>query len=128
MFGHQGKILKVNLSTGEIREEFYEDEFARMFLGGNGMAAKLIYDSVPPETDPLTPQNMIVFSAGPLTDTPIWGTSRGHLASISPLTGIFGDSNFGGQFAVSQKRSGYDAICISGKSSKPVYLQVNDSA
>ena len=127
MFGHQGKILRVNLSTGEIKVESYQDEFARMFLGGNGMAAKLIYDSVPPGTDPFAPENMVVFSAGPLTDTLIWGTSRGHMASISPLTGLFGDSNFGGQFAVSQKRSGFDAICISGKSPKQVYLQISDS-
>jgi aldehyde:ferredoxin oxidoreductase len=88
MFGHQGKILRVNLSTGVIKEESYKDEFARMFLGGNGMAAKLIYDSVPHGTDPFAPENMVVFSAGPLTDTPVWETSRGPMASISPLSGI----------------------------------------
>jgi aldehyde:ferredoxin oxidoreductase len=126
MFGYNGKILYVNLSKGEIREESYDEKFAKMFLGGNGFAAKIIHDSVPPNTDPFSPENMVVFSVGPLTDTLVWGTSRGHVASVSPLTGLFGDSNFGGDFAVAQKRSGFDAICFSGRSSSPAYLLVTD--
>jgi aldehyde:ferredoxin oxidoreductase len=124
MFGYNGKILKVNLTKGEITEESYDEEFAGMFLGGNGFAAKIIHDSVPPTVDPLSPENMVVFGVGPLTDTLVWGTSRGHLASISPMTSLFGDSNFGGDFAVAQKRSGFDAICVSGKSPSPAYLLV----
>jgi len=127
MFGYNGKILKVNLTQGEIREESYGEEFAKTFLGGNGFAAKIIHDSVPSGTDPLSPENTVVFSVGPLTDTLVWGTSRGHIASISPMTGLFGDSNFGGDFAIAQKRAGFDAICISGKASAPVYLQVTDT-
>ncbi|MEA2015047.1 MAG: aldehyde ferredoxin oxidoreductase N-terminal domain-containing protein [Thermodesulfobacteriota bacterium] len=87
MFEHSGRYLKVNLSTGMITEETYGDAFARMYLGGNGFAAKLVYDNVPPAVAPLDPENAIVFAVGPLAGTPIWGTSRGHVASISPLNG-----------------------------------------
>lgn len=126
MYGNNGKILKVNLSTGNIKEEFYDEKFARMFLGGNGLAAKLIYDNVPSHADPLGSENAIIFSVGPLTDTPLWGTSRGHVASLSPLTGIMADSNYGGKFGTSQKRTGFDAILITGISSEPVYLLVTE--
>jgi aldehyde:ferredoxin oxidoreductase len=126
MYGHQGKLLKVNLSDGHIEEESYSADYAEKFLGGNGFAAKMIWDSVPADADPLEPENAVVFTAGPLTDTLVWGSSRGHMASLSPLTGLFCDSNYGGQFAVAQKRTGYDAILVSGFSSRPVYLSVTD--
>ena len=126
MFGHSGRYLKVNLSSGTITEKTYDDTFARMYLGGNGFAAKLIYDNVPPAVDPLDPENAIVFAVGPLTATSIWGTSRGHVASISPLTGLFADSNFGGDFPVVQKRTGFDAIFITGKAENPLYLYVSE--
>ena len=126
MFGHSGRHLKVDLSSGTITEETYDDTFARMYLGGNGFAAKLIYDNVPPTADPLGPENAIVFAVGPLTGTPVWGTSRGHVASISPLTGLFADSSFGGDFPVVQKRTGFDAIFITGKAEKPLYLCVSE--
>jgi aldehyde:ferredoxin oxidoreductase len=126
MYGHHGKILKVNLSTATIVEESYDETVARLFLGGNGLAAKLIFEMVPPDADPLGPQNTVVFTVGPITDTPVWGTSRGHMAAISPMTGLFADSNYGGQFGTAQKRTGFDAICITGKASKPVYLVVTE--
>jgi aldehyde:ferredoxin oxidoreductase len=126
MYGHQGKLLKVNLSDGHVEEESYSADYAEMFLGGNGFAAKMIFDTVPADADPLGPENAVVFTVGPLTDTPVWGSSRGHMASISPLTGNFCDSNYGGQFAIAQKRTGYDAILVNGFSSEPVYLSVTD--
>jgi aldehyde:ferredoxin oxidoreductase len=126
MYGHQGKLLKVNLSDGHIDEENYSADYAKMFLGGNGFAAKMIFDRVPADADPLGPENAVAFTVGPMTDTPIWGSSRGHMASISPLTGLFCDSNYGGQFAVAQKRTGYDAILVKGSSSGPVYLSVTN--
>ncbi len=86
MYGHQGKLLKVNLSDGHIEEENFSADYAEKFLGGNGFAAKMIWDSVPADADPLGPENAVVFTAGPLTDTLIWGSSRGHMASLSPLT------------------------------------------
>ena len=126
MTGHSGKYLKIDLSRREITEESYDDTFARMYLGGNGFAAKLIFDAVPAEVNPLDPENVIVFSVGPLTDTPVWGTSRGHVAAISPLTGLFADSNFGGDFPIALKRTGFMAILVTGKAKEPVYLSVSD--
>ena len=126
MYGNHGCILKVDLSTREVATESYDEEFARLFLGGNGLAAKLIYDTVPSDVDAFAPENAIVLTVGPLTDTPVWGTSRGHMASISPLTGSFCDSNYGGKFGAVQKRTGFDAICVMGSSPVPVYLLVTD--
>jgi aldehyde:ferredoxin oxidoreductase len=127
MHGNVWWVLRVNLTSGSIKKELLEETKSRMFLGGNGLAAKLIYDNVPPNADPLGAENAIVFSVGPLTDTPVWGTSRGHVASISPLTRIFADSNYGGEFGIAQKRTGFYAIYIEGTSPKPVYLVVTDS-
>lgn len=126
MFGNNGKILRVNLSNGATEIESYGQEFARAFLGGNGFAAKLIYDSVPADVKPFGEGNGLVFTVGPFTDTPLWGTSRGHIATISPQTNYFADSNFGGDFAVAQKRTGFDAIYITGRAEKPVYLLITE--
>ena len=122
----RGSFSRLDLTDGHIEEESYTADYAEMFLGGNGFAAKMICDSVPADADPFGPENAVVFTVGPLTDTPVWGSSRGHMASISPLTGFFCDSNYGGQFAVAQKRTGYDAILVKGFSSEPVYLSVTD--
>jgi len=124
MFGHNGAIVSVNLGSGQIHREQFDEEFARKFLGGNGLCAKLISENVPPDANPLGPENALVLAVGPITDTPVWGSSRGHLAAISPQTGLFADSNFGGKFAVVQKRTGSDAIFINGQADKPVYLLV----
>jgi len=126
MFGYSGRILKIDISSGETKIDSFDEQFARKFLGGNGFAAKLIYDHVPSEADPFSPENALVFTVGPLTDTPLWGTSRGHMAALSPLTGLFADSNYGGDFGLAQKRTGFDAIFISGKSPKPVYLVIDE--
>ena len=127
MFGHHGSVLKVNLGSGQIVREQFDEAFARKFLGGNGLAAKLIYDNVPADADPLGPDNALVFAVGPVTDTPVWGSSRGHAAAISPMTGLLADSNFGGKFAVVQKRTGFDAVFINGRSERPVYLLVTEN-
>jgi aldehyde:ferredoxin oxidoreductase len=126
MYGHQGKLLNVDLTSGHTEVQSYTAGYAERFLGGNGFAAKLIFDSVPADADPLGPDNAVVFTVGPLTDTPVWGSSRGHMAAISPLTGFFCDSNYGGQFAIAQKRAGYDAILVKGSSSEPVYIVITD--
>ena len=126
MFGYGGRILRVDLSSGQVTQETYGEDFARKFLGANGFAAKLIYDGVPADVDPLGPANGIVFGVGPLTGSGVWSSSRGHIAAISPLTGFFGDSNYGGGFAMAQKQTGFDAIYVTGKAAEPVYLLVTE--
>ncbi len=126
MNGYMGGILKVNLSTGAIDNNSFTEDFARMFLGGNGFAVKLIYDHVPASADPLSDENAVVLATGPLNESPVWGTGRGHLAAISPLTGYFADSNFGGDAASRLKRAGADAVFITGKAQTPVYLLIEN--
>ena len=126
MHGYSATILRVDLSTGECSRETCDDRFARAWLGGNGFAAKLIDDAVPADADAFDEANAIVFAVGPVTDTPVWGSSRGHVAAVSPLTGLFADSNFGGDFAVAQKRTGFDAVVITGVAKRPVYLLVTE--
>lgn len=126
MYGYIGAILSVNLTTGDIRRDTFDEAFARKFLGGNGFAAKIIYDRVPAEVEPFSEDNAVVFALGPFNGTSIWGTSRGHVASISPQTGYFADSNFGGDFAATLKKSGVDAVVITGKAAAPVYLMIDD--
>ncbi|MBD3306696.1 aldehyde ferredoxin oxidoreductase [candidate division KSB3 bacterium] len=125
MYGYMGTILTVNLSSREIRREPLDEGFARRFLGGNGFAAKLIYDTVPLDADPFSEDNAVVFALGPFNGTPIWGSGRGHLASLSPLTGYFADSNYGGNFASVLKRTGIDALVVTGKADSPVYLLID---
>ena len=93
MDGYTKSILKIDLTRGSIEREPLDPALARRFLGGNGFAAKFIHDLVPCTANPLSEQNIVVFATGPLTGSPVWGSGRGHLASISPQTGMFCDSN-----------------------------------
>ncbi len=126
MNGYMGRILKIDLSTGTCSVEILGEGFARSYLGGNGFAARYIHDLVPPEAEALSPENVVVFASGPVTATPVWGGGRAHLAAISPLTGLFFDSNFGGNFGWMMKRTGFDAIVISGRAPSPVYILIQD--
>ena len=126
MFGCGGRLLVVDLTTGEVEVESYDEAFARKVVGGNGLAAAMIWDRVPSDTEALQERNAVVFTVGPLTDTPIWGTSRGHMACLSPQSKTFADSNYGGEFAAIQKRTGFDAIFVTGRSARPVYLLVTE--
>lgn len=124
MYGLSGRILHVDLSRESMHVEELPVETLRRFVGGNGLAAFLIGRDVDPVVQPFDQENMVVFAVGPLSGTPVWGTSRGHMASISPLTGLFADSNYGGAFGLAHKRTGFDAIAVRGCASSPVYLRV----
>ncbi len=126
MFGYHGKIVEIDLTTNSVNIKNFSEDFARIYLGGNGFAAKIIYDMVKPDTDPFSENNVVVFATGPFTGGHVWGGSRGHCASISPLTNIFCDSNFGGNFAAMFKRTAYDAVVIKGKASSPVYINIHN--
>lgn len=127
MFGYGGRILFVDLSAATTRIEPLGETLARHYLGGNGFAAKLLYDYLRPGIDPFDPDNLVVFAVGPITDTTVVGNSRACVASKSPLTGLFFDSTFGGRFPATMKRTGFDAIAISGRADRPVYLMVDEA-
>jgi len=125
-FATMGKILNVDLSTGEIREEAIPDEIYRKYLSGTGLAARLLYDRIPAGADPLGPDNILGFVAGMLTATPSYFTGRWSVVGKSPLTGAWGDANCGGTLAPAIKRNGFDGIFFRGIGKTPVYLYVKN--
>ncbi len=126
MKGYFYRMLDVDLSDGSVQTMDFDENYARKYLGGNGFAAEIIRGRVPRECDPRGEMNTVVFALGPLNNTPVWATGRGHCAGISPLTGMFVDSNFGGNAAYMMKRTGFDAVIIHGRAEKPVYLSINE--
>jgi len=125
--GYGGRILVVDLTTGETRIEPLAESTARALLGGNGLAARLLYDRVLPGIDPFDARNAVVFGVGPVTDTTVPGNSRACVATKSPLTGLFFDSTFGGRFPATLKRTGFDAVFVTGRAPQPVYLLVTEA-
>jgi aldehyde:ferredoxin oxidoreductase len=121
-----GKTAFVNLSTGEVAVTETDAADLRRFLGGRGLGAKLLFDRVGPEVDPLSPDNLLIFTAGPLTGTPWPTSSRLHITFKSPLTGAYGYANSGGFFGPELKHCGFDALVITGRAAEPVSLHVAD--
>jgi aldehyde:ferredoxin oxidoreductase len=123
---YAGKILEVNLTTGAVTHSTVDEDTLRKFIGGSGLAAKLFFDRVSPDVDPLSDKNVLFLMAGPLSGTNFPTSSRIVAAFKSPQTGIWGQASAGGSFAAEMKKAGYDGIAISGMSSKPVYLVIED--
>jgi len=126
MRGYGGRILFVDAGTGATRVQPVREEQARALLGGNGFAARLLVDHAPAGVDPYDAENPVVFAVGPVTDTSVPGNSRACVAAKSPLTGLFFDSTFGGRFPATMKRTGFDAVVITGRAKEPVYLRVTE--
>ncbi|MBY8985673.1 MAG: aldehyde ferredoxin oxidoreductase family protein [Candidatus Lokiarchaeota archaeon] len=122
--GYFGKILWIDLSKGDFKEESLPDQYYRLYLGGYGLATKLIYENMPAKTDPLSPESIFGFFPGLLTGTAAPLTGRFMVAGKSPLTGTWGDSNCGGYFGPEVKKCGYDAILVKGKSDTPKYVAI----
>src|SRR5882724_6567687 len=127
MKGYGGHILHVDATSGRSRVDPVSETFARGLLGGNGFAARLLLDHVPAGIDPYDAANAVIFAVGPVTDTTVPGNSRACVATKSPLTGLFFDSTFGGRWPCTMKRTGFDAIVITGQSPHPVYLKVGEA-
>jgi aldehyde:ferredoxin oxidoreductase len=125
--GYGGRLLFVDLTTGQARAESLDDGTARALLGGNGLAARVLYDHVPAGIDAFDAGNAVVFGVGPITDTTVPGNSRACVATKSPLTGLFFDSTFGGRFPATLKRTGFDAVAITGRAPAPSYLLVTET-
>lgn len=126
MHGWTGKRLWVDLTSGQARVESLEPQLLRDYLGGRGLNVRLLYDLVQADTDPLGPDNPLIFGTGPLTGTYIPSTGRYNVTAKSPATGILGDSNSSGFWAPELKYAGYDQIVIRGAAKHPVYLFVDD--
>ena len=126
MFGWNGNFLKINLSKNRAIVETFDSNFAFNYLGGRGFAAKILWDNVKPEVDALSPENKLVFAAGPLTGFGFPNSGKLVVAAKSPLTGGYGDGNMGTNSAVQMRKAGYDAVIVEGKAKSPTILYVQD--
>ena len=126
MAAYAGKILEVDLTTGKVTHSTVDKETLRKFIGGSGLAAKLFFDRDLVNVEPLSDKNVLFLMAGPLSGTTFPTSSRLVAAFKSPQTGIWGQASAGGSFAAEMKKAGYDGIAISGASSRPVYLVIED--
>ena len=122
MHGNTGKILRVDLSTGETRIYTLPEEYYRKYIGGSGLAAKVFWEEGDFNADPLSPEAMLIFMNGPFAGLKLSGASRNSVAGRSPLTGCWGDSSCGGYFAPELRYAGYDGIVITGKAPGPSML------
>ncbi len=122
-----GKVLVVDLGSGTMEERAIGEELYRDWLGGIGLAARLLWDIVPEGADPLGPDNALAFMTGLLCGTGSVMTGRWMVATKSPLTGGWGDANCGGNLAPALKKCGWDGVIFTGVSEKPVRFVADDS-
>ncbi len=122
------KILRVNLSTGNISKEDVDQNLLKMYFGGRGLASKILADEIDPKVDPLSADNKLIMATGLLTGLAGPTTGRYMVITKSPLTGTIASSNSGGFFGAELRKSGYLMIIFEGKSDKPAYLSIKDDA
>ena len=121
-----GKILRVNLTTGTVKSEPLNMEWAQAYLGSRGLGTKYLVEEVDATVDPLSADNKIIWATGPLTGTMASTGGRYTVITKGPLTGAIACSNSGGYWGAEFKMAGWDMVIFEGKSAKPVYLYVND--
>lgn len=126
MYGWIGEILRVNLSANKTVTQKLDEDVAKNFLGGRGLGVKVLYDELKPETNPLGPENKIIFATGPVSGTMAPTSGRYCVVAKSPLTGTVFDSHSGGYWGPELKFAGYDAIIIEGRAEAPVYIWISN--
>jgi aldehyde:ferredoxin oxidoreductase len=125
-YGSTGKLLRVNLSTSSIQVEEFSEDFYRLYPGGKALAGYILLHELPPHTDPLAPENVLVMATGLLTGAALTQTSRFVVSARSPLTQGYGESEAGGYWGPELKMAGFDAIVVTGRAPEPVYLWIQD--
>ena len=126
MKGYQGRILKVDLSSGKFDVLSLDSSDAKKFIGGSGLGARILHEMTSPKTNPLSRENVLIFLTGPLTGTKFFSSNRYDVVTKSPLTRIFAESNSGGKWGGALKKSGYDGIIVAGESEKPIYIWIDN--
>lgn len=124
--GYWGKLLSIDLSKGTIKSSPLDMNLAKSYIGGCSLAARLAYKLIDSTTDPLGPENPLIFMPGPLTGTLVPCSGRHGVGARSPLTGIWGEATAGGFWGATLRHSGFDGIVVTGKSDKPVYLEIEN--
>jgi aldehyde:ferredoxin oxidoreductase len=137
--GYMGKVLTVDLSQEKFRRDFLDPGLVERFLGGRGLGVALLFDhfkalekvgtyrNAVKEVDPLSADNILVFTTSPTTGTGVLASGRLHVSFKSPLTGGVGSSNTGGHWAVAFKKTGHDVLCVVGRSAHPVHLSISSA-
>jgi benzoyl-CoA reductase subunit BamB len=125
-YAETGVNLEIDLSRGNIERVQTDPRDTELYLGGLGTNAKILWDRVPPEAEPFSPENLLIFSAGLLCGTPATGCNRTIVSTISPQTRLMAFSMMGGFWAPELKYAGYDNVVIRGKSPDLVYLWINN--
>ncbi len=126
MSGWIGKILDIDLNSQLSKSYPLDMDMARLFIGGRGLGARLLWDLVGPDVDPLSPENVLIFTVGPLTGTGYQTSNRFSVSTKSPLTGTILDANSGGFWGMQFKRTGYDVMIVRGRAEKPVWIEIKD--
>ncbi len=121
------RALRVNLTTGEVKEEIIDNDLVRKYLGGRGLASKILADEIDPNIDPLSEQNKLIFANGLLTGTAVPTAGRYMVVTKGPLTGTIASSNSGGFFGAELRKAGWSLVIVEGKAEKPVYISIKDS-
>ncbi len=124
--GYAGYYLEVDLTKGEVHKKEMEKEWARLYLGGSGVSSKILWERTTVETDPLSPDNVVVVGTGPITGAMFSPSGRMMFAARGPLTGVWAESHVGGFMGPEIKYAGFDFVIITGRSKKPVYLFLRD--
>jgi aldehyde:ferredoxin oxidoreductase len=124
MHGWTGKILEIDLTQRKVTTRALDMDIARLFLGGRGLGARLLWDEVGATVEPLAPENVLIFAVGPLTATGYQTSNRFTVSTKSPLTGTILDANSGGYWGMQFKRAGYDALIVRGRADTPVYIEI----
>ena len=126
MYGYHGKIARINLSTGKISVENIDENFAKKWLGTRGFGIHTLLKEIDPKVEPLSEENKIIYSTGPLTGTAAPTGGRYMVITKSPLTGYIAMANSGGFFGAELKFAGWDYLIVEGKSENPVYISIKD--
>ena len=125
-YGYNGKILRVDLTSGEMRVEEPGEIVYRTYLGGGGLASYYLLRELEPGIEPLSADNILIFASSVISGVPIAGMVRFTIAAKSPLTGAYGEAEAGGFWGPELKFAGFDALIITGKAAKPSYLWITD--
>ena len=126
MLGFMEKILRIDLTDGRITVERPDPSLYRKYIGGVGLGAYYLYNETDENTDPLGPDNRLIFTTGPFNGTGIPSSGRHSVVAKSPLTGIWGEADVGGSWGNKLKAAGYDGVIVYGQAKDPVYIYINE--
>src|SRR6056297_2117069 len=121
---YEYKVLRVDLTNEEIKTEKIVGDDVKKYLGGRGLASKILFDEIDPKVDPLSPENMLIYATGLLTGTAASTGGRYMVVTKGPLTGTIASSNSGGFFGAELRFTGNDIIIFEGKAERPLYLSI----